>query len=97
MTWQDVWNILRDHGIPHSPAGFEPISQPVAVAGGLIQYTDGHQQPCLLFTFAVPLQGPQPPISLDELLEAVQRGDEYLRAWLQGPDAERIRRGVTQG
>jgi hypothetical protein len=35
--------------------------------------------------------------SLDDLLEAVQRGGEYLRAWLQSPDAERIRREVAQG
>jgi len=78
--WQDLWRLLGDYGIRHSPAGFESVAVPLEARDGFVRSGDGRLQPALIVGFAVPLPQPQgkdgPPLTVEDVLDgaaALQR------------------------
>jgi hypothetical protein len=98
VTWQDLWNLLRDHGITHSPAGFESVALPVSTTPGRLLREDGCEEPCLIVTLAVPLGGGAPAVTLDDVLDGAKTAadDAAFNAFLHSPALEHLRQKLRE-
>lgn len=94
--WQELWALLGDYGIRHSPAGFESVAVPLEARDGFLRRADGRLVPALIIGFAAPVPQPSgkdgPPLTTDDVLDGA--------ATLQRPGAfnaflEEIRRKVV--